>query len=185
MNPPQATGIALALFGVTEFVLRSGDAAKTLKTTSTDQKTTPLIFACYAVVLFLLIYPWRIGRVLPPSVAWLGVAMSWAGLVLRWWAMVVLGRFYTRTLVTNAEQKVVRSGPYRLIRHPGYAGSLLTWIGAAAASANALLLAIVTLFLGVVYLRRIAAEETMLVQALGASYSAYREESWRLLPFVF
>jgi protein-S-isoprenylcysteine O-methyltransferase Ste14 len=185
MNPPQAAGIALALFGLTEFVLRSGHTAKSIKTTSTDQKTTPLIFACYSVVVALLVYPWRVGRVLPLSVAWLGVVVAFAGLLLRWWAMLVLGQFYTRTLVTTAAQTVVRRGPYRNIRHPGYTGSLLTWIGGAAASRNALLLAIVAFVLVLVYLRRIAAEEAMLMEALGASYATYRKESWRLLPFVF
>jgi protein-S-isoprenylcysteine O-methyltransferase len=185
MNPTQVAGVALTLFGLTEFVLRSGDTAKSLKTTRADQKTTPLIFACYAVVVVLLVYPWRVGRVLPTGIAWLGVVMSLAGLLLRWWAMLVLGRFYTRTLVTTASQTVVRTGPYRLIRHPGYAGSLLTWIGAAAASRNAILLVIVTLVLALVYLRRIAAEEAMLLETLGVSYVIYRQESWRLLPLVF
>jgi protein-S-isoprenylcysteine O-methyltransferase Ste14 len=185
MNPPQAAGIALVLFGVTEFVLRSGQTAKSLKTTSTDQKTTTLIFACYAVVVALLVYPWRVGRVLPASVVWLGVVLAYTGLLLRWWAMVVLGRFYTRTLITTETQTVVRRGPYRLVRHPGYAGSLLTWIGAASASGNALLLAIVAIFLSLVYMRRIAAEEVMLIEALGASYASYRKDSWRLVPFVF
>jgi len=90
MNPPQVARVALALFGLTEFVLRSGDTAKSLKTTRADQKTTPLIFACYALVVALLIYPWRVGRVLPASIAWLGVAVSFAGLLLRCWAMLVL-----------------------------------------------------------------------------------------------
>jgi protein-S-isoprenylcysteine O-methyltransferase Ste14 len=185
MNPAQAAGIALALFGLTEFVLRSGQTAKSLKTTSTDQKTTPLIFTCYALVVALLAYPWRAGRVLPASIAWFGVMLAYTGLFLRWWAMLVLGRFYTRTLITTETQTVVRRGPYRLVRHPGYAGSLLTWIGAAAASGNALLLAIVAIVLSLVYMRRIAAEETMLMEALGASYATYRKESWRLVPFVF
>jgi protein-S-isoprenylcysteine O-methyltransferase Ste14 len=185
MNPAQSAGIALALFGVTEFVLRSGQTAKSLKTTTADQKTTPLIFACYAVVLALLVYPWRVGRVLPASAAWLGVVLAFVGLFLRWWAMVVLGRFYTRTLITTETQTVVRRGPYRLVRHPGYAGSLLTWIGAAAASGNALLLVVVAIVLWLVYMRRIAAEEEMLLQSLGVSYAKYRKESWRLVPFVF
>jgi protein-S-isoprenylcysteine O-methyltransferase len=185
MNPAQAAGVALVLFGGTGFVLRSGKTAKSLTAGSSDRNTTLLIFACYGVIILLLVFPWRRGWVLPPWLAWFGVVVSFIGLVLRWWAMVVLGRFYTRTLVTSAEQRVVRNGPYRWIRHPGYAGSLLTWIGAAAASGNGLLLGVVALILGLVYLRRIAAEEAMLAQALGESYVRYRGESWRLVPFVF
>jgi hypothetical protein len=49
--------------------------------------------------------------------------------------MIVLGRFYTRTLVTVSNQELVNRGAYRLVRHPGYRGSLLTWTGASLALA--------------------------------------------------
>src|SRR5258708_1479204 len=52
------------------------------------------------------------------------------GLTLRVWAAQVLGRFYTRTLRTTDKQRIVQSGPYHLIRHPGYLGTILIWIGA-------------------------------------------------------
>jgi len=40
MSPPQAAGIALLAFGVTEFTLRRGETAKSLKTTAADRGTT-------------------------------------------------------------------------------------------------------------------------------------------------
>ena len=99
--------------------------------------------------------------------------------------MRVLGRFYTRTLVTTGDQEVVRSGPYRLVRHPGYLGSILVWTGAAATSGNALSLLAVLALLSVAYTHRIRTEERMLVDALGEPYAEYRRHSWRLVPFVF
>jgi protein-S-isoprenylcysteine O-methyltransferase Ste14 len=35
--------------------------------------------------------------------------------------MHALGAYYSRTLRSAAEQGVVDTGPYRLVRHPGYA----------------------------------------------------------------
>ena len=185
MNAVQVAGVPLIAFGMTEFFLRRGAAAKTFKSTTSDKGTTPLIFGCYALVVGLLFVPNVPGTILPEWAAWTGVGVACAGLALRWWAMTVLGRFYTRTLRTAADQSVVARGPYRWIRHPGYLGSLMTWAGAAAATRNVVLLVIVSVVLLLAYARRIAAEEAMLVEALGASYSDYQQRSWRLLPFVF
>jgi protein-S-isoprenylcysteine O-methyltransferase len=118
-------------------------------------------------------------------VAWAGAALAFAGLGLRWWAMLVLGRFYTRTLTTTPEQPVVTRGPYRWVRHPGYLGSLLTWLGGAAASGNVLVVALALALLLWAYARRIVAEEAMLVESQGAAYADYQRQTWRLVPFLF
>lgn len=48
-----------------------------------------------------------------------------AGQVLRYWAILTLGdRWTTRLYVVPGEQ-AVRSGPYRFLRHPNYAGVAL------------------------------------------------------------
>ena len=37
----------------------------------------------------------------------------------------------------DAGQQLIEHGPYRLLRHPGYSGSLLLWLGAGLTTANA------------------------------------------------
>ena len=59
-----------------------------------------------------------------------------AWLALRIWASLVLGSFYTRTLRTTAEQRLIVEGPYRLIRNPGYLGDIFLLLGAGMATAN-------------------------------------------------
>jgi protein-S-isoprenylcysteine O-methyltransferase Ste14 len=108
-----------------------------------------------------------------------------AGLTLRIWAARVLGAFYTRTLRTNARQRLVTDGPYRLVRHPGYLGNLLLWLGAAIATANGFAAAAIALTIGRAYRARIVAEEAMLAEAFAEDYPAYAVHTWRLLPFVF
>jgi len=185
MSPPQAAGIALLAFGVTEFTLRRGETAKSLKTTAADRGTTPLILASYLAVVILLFLPRLPGALLPAWMTWMGVVLAFAGLLFRWWAMTVLGRYYTRTLTTTQDQTVVTASPYRWIRHPGYLGSLVTWLGAAAASGNLVVVALIAAILLRAYARRISAEEVMLTQSLGAAYEEYRQRTWRLVPFVY
>src|SRR5439155_16939127 len=98
MNAAQAASLPLIAFGIAEFVLRRGDTAKTLKTTAADRGTTAMIFVCYALVVAVLCIPKLPGIGLPAAVGWIGIGVAVAGLTLRWWAMLILGRFYTRTL---------------------------------------------------------------------------------------
>ena len=39
---------------------------------------------------------------------------------LRFWILASLGRFWTTRVITLSSQPLVRTGPYRLIRHPNY-----------------------------------------------------------------
>ncbi len=82
-------------------------------------------------------------------------------------------------------QELVTAGPYRLIRHPGYAGSLLVWIGYALGAGSWAAAILISLVLGGAYLYRIAAEERMLRAEFGATYQMYQQRTWRLIPGLF
>ena len=120
----------------------------------------------------------------PIWIGWLGIAIALTGFGLRIWSMRVLGKFYTRTLKVTENQSIVRAGPYRFIRHPGYLGSILIWSGVAASTTNWIVLLIVLIVMFGVYVYRIQSEEKMLI-ATNADYAAYRKQTWRLIPFVF
>jgi protein-S-isoprenylcysteine O-methyltransferase Ste14 len=184
MSPELAGGFLMLGFAAME-LLRKGETAKSVAATPADRGSSALIVVAYAIAVV------AVSTRLLPSVgmgavlAWVGVAVGLLGFALRIWAMRVLGEFYTRRLVTTAQQYVVEDGPYRRVRHPGYLGSLLVWTGAAASSGNLLCLGVVVVLLAVAYSYRIRTEEKMLVVALGAPYEEYRARSWRLVPFVF
>ncbi len=118
---------------------------------------------------------------LPPMAGPAGLMVQAAGLALRAWSMRTLGASYSRTLRAGQEQHVVDTGPYRLVRHPGYAGSLLTWTGFALASRSTLVLALVAALL---YHHRIIAEEQLMQRDL-PGYIAYSQHTKKLIPFVW
>jgi protein-S-isoprenylcysteine O-methyltransferase Ste14 len=107
------------------------------------------------------------------------------GLGIRIWAAVTLGRFYTSTLMITESHKVVTNGPYALIRHPGYLGYLLLWVGFAVLSSNLIVVFLLPLMFVVVYLYRISVEERMLTKELGEDYAHYRERTHKLIPFIY
>ncbi len=176
----------LAGFFVLECLLRGPGNASTLAASEADQGTTRLIIAAYAAATDLppLSRRMRIGR-LPSRSAPVGLALQAAGLTLRGYSMHALGRSYTRTLRIDAsEQPVVRAGPYRLIRHPGYLGSLMTWTGFALTSRSLPTIAMVSGLLATAYARRIGAEEQLLRREL-PGYERYARTTWRLIPLVW
>jgi protein-S-isoprenylcysteine O-methyltransferase Ste14 len=66
---------------------------------------------------------------LPDSFQIIALAVIFAGDMLGVWAMLV-NRFFSSQvrIQTNRGHTVVSAGPYRVVRHPGYAGAVLAWI---------------------------------------------------------
>jgi protein-S-isoprenylcysteine O-methyltransferase Ste14 len=112
-----------------------------------------------------------------------GAVMLLSGLVLRQYAILTLGRLHTLDVTTRVGQPVVEVGPYRWVRHPSYAGAMLTAAGILLCSTNWLSLACYALVVGV-YAYRIWVEERALAEDLGAPYRAYMRRTKRLIPYL-
>lgn len=115
----------------------------------------------------------------------LGLLLFAAGLALRWWSIVHLGRFFTVDVAIATDHHVVDTGPYRLVRHPSYAGAILAFAGYGICLGNWVSLLAVTLPIARAFLLRIEVEERALSAALGHSYREYASRTRRLLPFVY
>jgi protein-S-isoprenylcysteine O-methyltransferase Ste14 len=182
-------GVSIVLiFFATETRIRTGQAAGSWQAGASDQRSTQYISLGYLVSAVVMLCTPLFNRLagfqLPASVGWLGLAVAVFGLLFRWWANRVLGAYYTRTLKVVENQAIVQAGPYRVIRHPGYLGSILMWCGVATSTTNALVLAIVLVIMLVIYSYRIHNEEAMLV-ASSPAYADYRKHTWRLVPFLY
>jgi protein-S-isoprenylcysteine O-methyltransferase Ste14 len=121
---------------------------------------------------------------LPDWVFYLGIALMIGGIALRQWAIFVLGRFFSTKVTILSDHKIVTNGPYHVIRHPAYSGTLLTLVGLGLASRTwAGTLAILILF-GLVYNYRISIEEKELKAEFGEQYLEYSRKTKRLIPFL-
>ena len=175
----------VAGFLAIESAARQRGTAASLDASGDDQGTTKgIVTASVAAATLAPLLRRTPVRLLPRRAARVGLALQATGLVLRIWSMRTLGASYSRTLRTDDAQRVVDDGPYRLIRHPGYAGSLLVWSGFALTSGSLPVVAVVTGLLGRAYLRRIAAEEVLLRRDL-PGYGGYCRRTKRLVPFIW
>ena len=146
----------------------------------------PLVLAA---LLFLL--PGHVlGVLATPFIArsWtgygIGVALVALGLGYAARARRHLGANWSGTVTLKQGHSLIRSGPYRHVRHPIYTGILLAFVGSALALAEwrgvlAVLLAAVAL---IIKLRR---EERWMLQRFGNDYAEYRKASWALLPGLY
>ncbi len=176
--------LGLAGFFAAEAALRRPGSAASLDASEGDRDTTRQIGRAYlaAATLPLVLSPAqpRLSRAVAPA----GLALEASGLGLRLWSMATLGAAYTRTLRTEAEQQVVDAGPYRVVRHPGYLGSLLIWLGFGLTTRRLPVVVGVGVLVGRAYQRRIGAEEDLLGRDL-PGYADYAQRTKRLIPFVW
>ncbi len=177
--------LGVAGFFALEAATREPGTASSLDASSDDQGTTRTIVTAYALALSSAPMLRRVPSPRLPRVAGpIGLALEGGGLGLRVWSMRTLRAAFSRTLRTEAEQRVIDDGPYQFVRHPGYAGSLLTWIGFALTSGSLPVVVLVSALLGRAYHRRIAAEEQLLRREL-PSYVAYSDRTKKLIPFMW
>lgn len=117
-------------------------------------------------------------------IRWIGVAALVFGDLVRLAALRELGRQYSMFLTIQTEHELVRTGPYRRIRHPFYLGGLLTVPGILLALRSPI--SVIVLVLSMVFVAsRIGREEKLLISQFPEAYPEYKRHSWRLLPYVY
>jgi protein-S-isoprenylcysteine O-methyltransferase Ste14 len=108
-----------------------------------------------------------------------------SGLSLLVWAMHV-NRFFSSVVRIQRERghQVVTSGPYRWVRHPGYAGAIPAVVASGMALCSWLATAIGALGVPLLIWRTIIEDRTLRAELPG--YAEYAQQvRWRLLPGVW
>ncbi|HUL70615.1 MAG TPA: isoprenylcysteine carboxylmethyltransferase family protein [Gemmatimonadales bacterium] len=117
----------------------------------------------------------------PVVLGWGAAAFVLLGLAWTWWARIHLGPLWSGNVAVKEGHSVVRTGPYRLTRHPIYSGLLLALLATAVirdswAAFVGWVLIVVAL---VIKLRQ---EEKLLLTTLGPAYAQYQAEVPALVP---
>lgn len=121
---------------------------------------------------------------LPLSVVEAGLILIIIGESLRLWSTYTLGRSFTYFVVVSKRQKLIRKGPYRFVRHPGYLGGLLI-IGGFGIITGSLIVAILYIaFLCFAYAYRIHVEESALIGRFGKEYVNYAKSTATIIPYL-
>lgn len=116
--------------------------------------------------------------------AWVGLAFVVIGLGFAICARLYLGRLWSGTVTLKESHTLIRSGPYRVTRHPIYTGLIAALFGTA--MANGTLAA--ALGFGLLFLAfglKLRLEEKVLREHFGERYDEYCKEVPTLVPFVW
>lgn len=145
----------------------------------------PVFFAIFLLPGFDHRLGW--SRALAGTVPlWLNLlagALVLAGIFIVSWAMNV-NRFAAHTVRVETGQKVISTGPYALVRHPLYAGSVVLWLFTPLALGSWVALPFFVLLLPFYVIRLLNEEKVLRVQLTG--YSEYCQRTrYRLIPYVW
>ncbi len=137
------------------------------------------------LILAFLIHPSWIAwssLAVPAWVRWIGVLVGLAVAPLNVWMLRSLGKNISETVLTKQSHELVRTGPYRWLRHPLYSFGLLMLGALSLVVANWLMAALTLAALVFFSLVIIPREEAELVKKFGRCYEEYRRDTGRLLP---
>lgn len=93
-----------------------------------------------------------------------------------------LGKYFSSTLVIRDGHKLVRTGPYRLVRHPMYTSYLMLFVAAFLISENWVIGLSGTAVIASLMTLRIGREEALLLEHFGEEYEQYRQTTGMFLP---
>ena len=143
-----------------------------------------IIFTVFVSIILAFSFGYAGIGELPDWAFYLGIFLMFPGILVRQWAIAVLGRFFSLTVLVAEDHRVVEKGPYRLVRHPSYTGVLITFIGLGLVvqSWGALLVLLGVFSLSFGYRMRV--EEKTLVSELGENYANYMKRTKRIIPYL-
>lgn len=166
-------------------VLRGGDTADRKK-----QDKGSLAYIWIVVIVFLNVAvlvsvktPYYIMQGM--TINRMGLAVILLGMILRFVAVAQLGRLFTVVVTIRKDHHLKKDGLYGMLRHPSYAGSLLSFLGFGLSLNNwpALAIAFIPVFAAFVY--RMNVEEKMMTAQFGEEYKIYMKHTSRIIPWVY
>lgn len=169
------------------WTIASTNSAKARSSESKASTAFHQIVLNVALLLLFIPVPGLTGWFLPRRFYFLvgvGVIVQAAFFLLAVSARRHLGRNWSAEVRIGEGHELVRTGPYRMLRHPIYTAMLGMFAGTAIASSQYhALLAIAILVIA--YLRKTRLEENIMRETFGVEWDSYQKNTWRLVPLLF
>lgn len=115
----------------------------------------------------------------------IGIFLLACGTIFRIWSIQTLGKYFTATVKTQSNQKIITTGVYGIIRHPSYLGAYLAIVGSSFLLNAFIGIFFSTLIMLIAYGFRITVEEETLVRTFGEEYTAYQRKTKKLIPYLY
>jgi protein-S-isoprenylcysteine O-methyltransferase Ste14 len=128
---------------------------------------------------------WTRIRSLEPGIIYVGMAVFIISCLVRWWGFNSLGKFFNPRVAIYEQHELITTGAYKIIRHPLYLGSLLSFVAIPMVfnSWGSLLIMIFATLPALNY--RINVEEDLLIRHFGSSYQSYQQKTKKVIPGIW
>jgi len=176
------------LYGFFEVFMNLRQKRKGNVTASSDKGSLGWLYGLITVgyALSFSIGATKIGRIYDWNTFFaIGMALIAIGLMIRVHSILTLKQFFTYSVAKVENQQIVETGLYKFIRHPGYLGQLIIFIGISTAISNWLSILVMMIPITLGYLHRINVEEKFMIEQMGEDYLNYQERTKRIIPMIY
>ncbi|MBV9988985.1 MAG: DUF1295 domain-containing protein, partial [Chitinophagaceae bacterium] len=138
---------------------------ETKRDKSSDRLSIVVILVMSSLSVVASVSEWAYGNNAQQSSALLtiiGAVLLAGGIAIRVWAIQTLGKHFTATVTLTNDHRLVRSGPYRWVRHPSYLGAFMAIVGAPVFLNAGWATLVAVASMTIAYYLRIGVEEKML-----------------------
>lgn len=112
----------------------------------------------------------------------LGVALSIISLPYFWWIHKTLGQNWSPSLEIRKGHELIKTGPYKNIRHPMYLQILIWATGQALITSNVIASSFGLIAWTFLYFIRVPKEEKMMKETFGDKYIDYMKQTGKIFP---
>jgi protein-S-isoprenylcysteine O-methyltransferase Ste14 len=189
MDPKIIIIIAVSyLYGFFEIFMNLRQRRKSKVTTSNDKSSLWWLYGLITLgyALSFSIGATKIGRIYHWNTFFaIGMVLVVIGLIIRIHSIQTLKQYFTFSVAKVENHKIIETGLYKFIRHPGYLGQLIIFIGISTAISNWLSILVMMVPITLGYLYRIKVEERFMLEQLGEDYLNYQKRTKRIIPMVY
>jgi protein-S-isoprenylcysteine O-methyltransferase Ste14 len=176
------------LYGLFEIFMSKRHQGKRKISKSGDKRSIWFIVISISAGYWLsfIIASTKIGRIYHWNTFFvIGSVLALIGLLIRITSILTLKQQFTYTVTKIEDHELIETGLYKIIRHPGYLGQLVIFLGISVSLSNwlSVLLMIIPVFLG--FLNRINIEEKFMIEQMGQKYLDYQARTKRLIPMIY
>jgi protein-S-isoprenylcysteine O-methyltransferase Ste14 len=176
------------LYGFFEVFMNWRQRSKVKMTSSGDKRSLWVLYALITIGYFLSfsIGATKIGRISYWDTCFaIAVTLTAIGLIIRIQSILTLKQYFTYSVAKVDDHQLIQTGLYRVIRHPGYLGQLILFIGISISLSNWLSILAMTIPILIGYGYRIHVEERFMLEQFGKNYLDYQRRTKRIIPVIY
>jgi protein-S-isoprenylcysteine O-methyltransferase Ste14 len=176
------------LYGFFELFMNIRQRSKTKAASSGDKGSLWLLYGLITLgyTLSFALGATKMGRMPHWNTFFVvGIVLFSIGLIIRIHSMLTLKQYFTFSVAKVDQHKIIETGLYKYIRHPGYLGQWIIFLGISLALSNWLSVVLMMIPTIAGYLYRIRVEEKFMADQLGTEYLNYKSRTKKIIPLVY